>query len=43
MDDDGGECEAAAVTSGVDTGAAKSTGRMVRPALASVMACLDQG
>ena len=37
------EVEAAAVYSGVDTGAAASTGGMVRPALALVTARLDQG
>ena len=32
-----------AVAGGVDTGAATSTGRIVRPASASMMALLDQG
>jgi hypothetical protein len=38
VDDDGGGCVAAAVAGEVDTGAATSTGGMVRPASASVMA-----
>ena len=38
VDDNRGGCVATAVASRVDTGATTSTGRMVRPALALVMA-----